>query len=71
MKKLVQQIRTIDFMPTILDFLKIPFDNNYEKIDGRPDIGGIKLLWERIWDPKVSLTPEARNPSAAKNRELN
>lgn len=45
--------------------------SNYEKIDGRPDIGGIKLLWERIWEPKVSLTPEARNPSAAKNRELN
>ena len=29
-----QQIRTIDFMPTILDFLNIPFDNNYEKVDG-------------------------------------
>ena len=29
-----QQIRTIDFMPTILDYLDLPFDNNYEKPDG-------------------------------------
>ena len=33
-REITQQIRTIDFMPTILDFLKIPFDNNYEKADG-------------------------------------
>jgi arylsulfatase A-like enzyme len=33
-REITQQIRTIDFMPTILDFLKIPLDNNYEKIDG-------------------------------------
>ena len=33
-REIIQQIRTIDFMPTILDFLKIPFDSNYEKIDG-------------------------------------
>jgi arylsulfatase A-like enzyme len=29
-----QQIRTIDFMPTILDYLQIPFSEEYEKIDG-------------------------------------
>ena len=33
-REIIQQIRTIDFMPTILDFLKIPFDDNYEKVDG-------------------------------------
>jgi len=33
-REITQQIRTIDFMPTILDFLKIPFDDNYEKVDG-------------------------------------
>ena len=33
-REIIQQIRIIDFMPTILDFLKIPLDNNYEKIDG-------------------------------------
>ena len=29
-----QQIRTIDYMPTILDYLQISLDSNYEKIDG-------------------------------------
>jgi len=45
-RKISQQIRTIDFMPTILDFLKIPFDNNYEKIDGTslmPLIQGLSI----------------------------
>tara|TARA_Y100000741_G_scaffold260681_1_gene201365 strand:+ start:2240 stop:3364 length:1125 start_codon:yes stop_codon:yes gene_type:complete len=28
------QVRTIDFMPTVLDILKIELDNNYEKLDG-------------------------------------
>ena len=45
-REITQQIRTIDFMPTILDFLKIPFDNNYEKIDGTsliPLIQGVSI----------------------------
>ena len=29
-----QQIRTIDFMPTILDYLDIPLSDKFEKIDG-------------------------------------
>ena len=29
-----QQTRTIDFMPTILDYLQIPHDKNYSKLDG-------------------------------------
>ena len=45
-KEITQQIRTIDFMPTILDFLNNPFDNNYEKIDGTslvPLIQGLSI----------------------------
>ena len=45
-REITQQIRTIDFMPTILDFLKIPFDNNYEKVDGTslmPLIQGVSI----------------------------
>jgi len=45
-RKIAQQIRTIDLMPTILDFLNIPFDNNYEKIDGTslmPLIHGLSI----------------------------
>ena len=33
-REITQQIRTIDFMPTILDFLGISSDDNYEKVDG-------------------------------------
>lgn len=33
-KEIKQQIRTIDFMPTILDFLEIKMDNNYSNLDG-------------------------------------
>ena len=33
-REITQQVRTIDFMPTILDYLQIAFDNNYEKVDG-------------------------------------
>jgi len=29
-----QQVRTIDFMPTILDYLDIPLSDKFEKIDG-------------------------------------
>ena len=40
-----QQVRTIDFMPTLLDYLTIPLDTNYQLIDGeslRPLIKGEK-----------------------------
>ncbi len=32
--KISQQIRTIDFMPTILEYLKIPIDETKESLDG-------------------------------------
>lgn len=37
-----QQVRTVDFMPTILDYLEIPLDTNYESIDGESLIPLIK-----------------------------
>ena len=45
-KEITQQIRTVDFMPSILDYLQITFDNNYEKPDGVsfiPLIRGISI----------------------------
>ena len=48
--EITQQVRTIDFMPTILDYLKIEQDKNYENPDGEsllPLING-KLLKEKI-----------------------
>lgn len=32
--EITQQVRTIDYMPTILDYLEIPFDKKFEEIDG-------------------------------------
>jgi arylsulfatase A-like enzyme len=32
--KISQQVRTIDFMPTILEYLDIPLDNSKESLDG-------------------------------------
>jgi arylsulfatase A-like enzyme len=49
-------------MPTILDFLKIPFDNNYEKIDGTslmPLISGSSM-------PEQIAYSETGNPLAEK-----
>jgi arylsulfatase A-like enzyme len=48
--EITQQVRTIDFMPTILDYLKIKQDKNYENPDGEsllPLMDG-KLLKEKI-----------------------
>jgi len=33
-KEIIQQVRTIDFMPTLLEILNIPLDEKYEKLDG-------------------------------------
>ena len=33
-KEVSQMVRTIDVLPTLLDFLNIPVDPNYEKMDG-------------------------------------
>ena len=32
--EITQQVRTVDFMPTILDILDIPLDTNHESLDG-------------------------------------
>ena len=53
-----QQTRTIDFMPTILDYLKIDFDMNYEKIDGT---SLISLFNGKVIDEKIAFS-ETGNP---------
>ena len=45
-KNITQQVRTIDFLPTILELFEIPIDENFKKIDGRslvPIINGEKI----------------------------
>jgi arylsulfatase A-like enzyme len=46
-REISQQIRTIDYIPTVLDYLQIPLDSNYEKMDGEsllPLFNGGKIL---------------------------
>lgn len=37
------------------------FPSDYKKIENRPSLDQINLLWDRILDPKISLSLEARN----------
>lgn len=53
-----QQVRTIDFMPTILDYLGIPLDSSFESLDGEslmPLIKGVNL-------PEKIAYSETANP---------
>ena len=56
--EITQQTRTIDFMPTILDYLRIPFDSRYEKIDGE---SLIPLFFGNSLDEKIAFS-ETGNP---------
>ena len=69
-REITQQIRTIDFMPTILDFLKIPFDDNYEKVDGTslmPLIQGAsipeQIAYSETGNPLDKKEPYALSPN--------
>jgi len=45
-KNITQQVRTIDFLPTILELFEIPIDEDFKKFDGRslvPIIDGEKI----------------------------
>lgn len=34
--------------------------SDFTQIENRPDLGQVGLLWDRIWDPNISLTPASR-----------
>ena len=53
-----QQIRTIDFMPTILEYLNIPISEKFEKIDGE---SLIPLILENPIEEKFAFS-ETGNP---------
>jgi len=64
-----QQVRTIDFMPTILDYLDIPQSDKYEKIDGESLIpliegGSIeeKFAFSETGNPQKEKQPP-KNPN--------
>lgn len=60
--EITQQVRTIDYMPTILDYLGIPLDHNFFKIDGEsllPLFRGEKI-------PEKFAYSETGNPMKSK-----
>ena len=57
-----QQTRTVDFMPTVLDFLEIPLDHNFASLDG---ISLIPLINGEPFDEKIAFT-ETANPLESK-----
>ena len=64
-----QQIRTIDFMPTILELLHLPLDKNYSKLDGEsllPLIGGQKIT-EKIAYSESGNPLEDKKPPKTPN----
>lgn len=64
-----QQVRTIDFMPTILDYLQISPDHNYELMDGEsllPLING-KSLKEKIAYSETGNPLDTKRPPEKPN----
>ncbi len=57
-KEIVQQVRHIDFMPTILDKFGIQLDPNFEKLDG---VSLLPLLKNESMEELISYT-ETANP---------
>jgi len=56
--EITQQVRTIDFMPTILDYLKIEQDKNYENPDGE---SVLLLMSRKLLKEKIAYS-ETGNP---------
>lgn len=56
--EITQQIRTVDFMPTILDYLEIDLDKNYEPLDGE---SLLSLINGEKWKEKPAFS-ETGNP---------
>lgn len=57
-KEITSQIRHVDFMPTILDMLKIKLDSSYEKLDG---ISLLPLINGQNVEEKIAFS-ETGNP---------
>jgi arylsulfatase A-like enzyme len=61
-KEIQQQVRTVDFMPTILEILKIPLDVKYEKLDG---VSLMPVIQGEIIPEKTAIS-ETGNPQKEK-----
>jgi arylsulfatase A-like enzyme len=68
-----QQIRTIDFMPTILEYLDIPQSDDFEKIDGEsliPLINGNKIKEKLAFSETGNPLKETRPPKNPNTKSI-
>ena len=68
-----QQIRTIDFMPTILELLDIPLDKIYSKLDGEsllPLIKGQKIAEKIAYSETGNPLKEKKPPKAPNTKSV-
>ena len=72
-KEIPQQVRLIDYMPTILDYLKIPLDSNYKKIDGEslfPLINGENIPEKIAYSETANPLEEKRPPKTPNTKSV-
>jgi len=62
-KKISEQIRHVDFMPTILDQLNIELDSNFKSLDG---VSLLPLIKGKPFEEKIAYT-ETGNPLKSKS----
>ena len=68
-----QQVRTIDFMPTILDYVEIPLDKKYESIDGEslmPLIKGEKIPEKIAYSETGNPLQDTRPPKEPNTKSV-
>jgi len=72
-KEITQQIRLIDYMPTILDYLNIDLDSNYEDLDGEslmPLIKGGKSKEKFAFSETGNTLKEKQPPKEPNTRSI-
>ena len=68
-----QQVRTVDFMPTILDYVEIPLDGNYESVDGEsliPLIKGEKISEKIAYSETGNPLQDTRPPKEPNTKSV-
>ena len=68
-----QQVRTVDFMPSILEFLHIPLDKNYSKLDGEsllPLFGGQKITEKIAYSESGNPLEEKKPPKTPNTKSI-
>ena len=71
--EITQQVRTVDFMPSILDLLHIPLDKNYSELDGEsllPLIQGQKVSEKIAYSETGNPLKEKKPPKTPNTKSV-